>query len=187
MSPLRYRKLGPIEQGVLSDLTGGDLLVGFLFSNHSSRGLFRAAHTNAQARARARHAYLLALRRMQQQSLVQLLEKKDGTYVRIAPHGKDMLALSRVSTQLKPSTWDGQWRVVSFDIPNDHKELRHELRRLLLRIGFVHMQQSVYVFPYAVPVLEKIFAERRFPISQVAYSTVSRLAHDTLLRKHFKL
>jgi CRISPR/Cas system-associated endoribonuclease Cas2 len=187
MAPIMCGRVGAAEYGVLAEISAGDLFVGFLLSGHSSRTMFRRARESAQQRARARYEYLARLKRMQKKGLVELLEEKEGIKVRITETGIDELQVATLRKQPRPDVCDGKWRMVSFDIPNDHNELRHELRRLLQRIGFVHMQQSVYVFPYAVAVLDKLFARRAFPLSQVAYSTVETLAQDAVLRKYFKV
>ena len=43
--------------------------------------------------------------------------------------------------------WDGKWRIISFDIPEDKRAARDALRRLLRELGFVLMHQSVWVQP----------------------------------------
>lgn len=46
--------------------------------------------------------------------------------------------------------WDGQWRIVIFDIPEKLRTKRNILRGALKRIGFIKIQQSVWVYPYDV-------------------------------------
>jgi DNA-binding transcriptional regulator PaaX len=116
-----------------------------------------------------------------------ITEAGDNRLVHITDTGKELLELSGTYTFSTPRTWDERWRIVLFDIPQDHAELRHELRRVLERVGFLQLQQSVYAFPYAVPYLERMFTDRHFPLSQVTYCTVDTILYDATLRKHFKL
>ncbi|MCX6816269.1 MAG: CRISPR-associated endonuclease Cas2 [Candidatus Beckwithbacteria bacterium] len=44
--------------------------------------------------------------------------------------------------------WDGFWRIVIFDIPEDKRLLRDKLRRYLLKLGFGELQNSTYVSAY---------------------------------------
>lgn len=44
--------------------------------------------------------------------------------------------------------WDGFWRIVIFDIPENKRSLRDKLRRYLLKLGFGELQNSTYVSAY---------------------------------------
>jgi len=56
-------------------------------------------------------------------------------------------ALKYKLADLRPKTgkWDGKWRMVFFDIDDEHRKKRDELRKLLARLGFQRYQESVYV------------------------------------------
>ena len=54
----------------------------------------------------------------------------------------------------KPKKWDGNWRVVIFDIPERIKKVREVFRMHLLNIGFYELQKSVFVCPF--PCIEEI-------------------------------
>ncbi|OGE88032.1 MAG: CRISPR-associated endonuclease Cas2 [Candidatus Doudnabacteria bacterium RIFCSPLOWO2_02_FULL_49_13] len=51
--------------------------------------------------------------------------------------------------EIKPTTWDRRWRLLTFDIPENHKGARQTFRRKLKDLGFFHFQRSVFIFPYA--------------------------------------
>lgn len=46
--------------------------------------------------------------------------------------------------------WDGQWRVVVFDIPEKYRDVRDDFRRLLKKLGFALWQRSVWISPFDV-------------------------------------
>src|SRR5574344_2166383 len=48
----------------------------------------------------------------------------------------------------KPKKWDGKWRVLIFDIKENKRSLRDKIRVTLSFIGFIKLQNSVWVFPY---------------------------------------
>ena len=48
----------------------------------------------------------------------------------------------------KPAKWDGEWRIVIFDIPEKLKKAREALRIKLKELGFLELQKSVFVLPY---------------------------------------
>jgi phenylacetic acid degradation operon negative regulatory protein len=144
------------------------------------------ARKRAQARAHAQYTFHRRLATLTKKGLIQLSEEKDGTYARLTDPGKSELAFLVVHSK-KPTIWDGKWRVLMFDIPNTNSQLREELRGLIKRIGYVALQQSVYVFPYDIPELTTLLTEKNLPLSQIAHSTIDSLPRDTALRKHFKL
>ncbi|MBL9168893.1 MAG: hypothetical protein JNN07_14230 [Verrucomicrobiales bacterium] len=43
--------------------------------------------------------------------------------------------------------WDGKWRLVIFDVPNEHTRLRNRFRAQLRRAGYGWLQNSVWVSP----------------------------------------
>lgn len=187
MRPIPYRKLGKAEYDMLDEVRPSDLLVGMLFSACSIRAMNRIARNRVKKRRKRADALERTLAALARKGLLQILEEGDNRLVRITDTGKELLQISGRYDFRKPKAWDGAWRIVMFDIPNDHKELRHELRRVLEHIGFLQLQQSVYVFPYSVMFLEAMLRNRKFPPSQVSYCTTRTFAYDELLRKHFKL
>ncbi|OGD69564.1 hypothetical protein A3I18_00320 [Candidatus Campbellbacteria bacterium RIFCSPLOWO2_02_FULL_35_11] len=48
----------------------------------------------------------------------------------------------------KPKRWDGKWRFILFDVPENKKIIRNALRFHLKNIGFYEFQKSVFVYPY---------------------------------------
>ena len=48
----------------------------------------------------------------------------------------------------KPWNWDGNWRIVIFDIPEFRKGIREEVRSTLVSLGFIPLQKSAWVYPY---------------------------------------
>jgi phenylacetic acid degradation operon negative regulatory protein len=47
-------------------------------------------------------------------------------------------------------TWDGQWRIVGFEVPEQLRHARDELRALLASFGAAGVQGGVYITPHAV-------------------------------------
>ena len=48
----------------------------------------------------------------------------------------------------RPQRWDGKYRIVFFDIPNEKREARDELRQELRAMGFYQFQKSVLAHPF---------------------------------------
>lgn len=47
-----------------------------------------------------------------------------------------------------PLIWDKQWRIVSFDVPEQSRGLRDVFRRKLQELGFTYLQKSIWVYPF---------------------------------------
>lgn len=48
-----------------------------------------------------------------------------------------------------PDTWDGKWRIVMYDIPNNQRDARLSLKNKLRHWGCVSLQKSVFITPFA--------------------------------------
>ncbi|SRR3989339_316607 len=48
----------------------------------------------------------------------------------------------------KDKQWDGKWRVIIFDIPEDKKQARDALRSKFKYLGMLQLQKSVFVYPF---------------------------------------
>lgn len=83
--------------------------------------------------------------------------------------------------------WDGKWRIVMFDIKECTRPSRDSLRDELTNLGFIKIQNSVWVFPHDCE--EFIFLLKTdFELGKnVLYMTVEKLENDKWLRKLFGL
>lgn len=87
----------------------------------------------------------------------------------------------------KPKKWDERWRVLIFDIPERRKGLRDKVRRTLIAVGFVHLQDSVWVYPYDCEELITLL-KADFKIGKdMLYMIVDTLEYDTPVRARFGL
>jgi DNA-binding MarR family transcriptional regulator len=118
-------------------------------------------------------------------------EKPDGS-VRLALTEQGRVYTEKILAEsalvvAKPKKWDGRWRVVIFDIWEKRKSARNRLRYMLQKVGFVHVQNSVWVFPYdCEELLVFIRAELKLGKS-VLYLIADGMENDHHLRRHFNL
>ena len=84
-----------------------------------------------------------------------------------------------------PRKWDKKWRIVIFDVPDKKKKSRDVLRRKLLSIGFLELQESVYVFPFDCwPEID--FLKRLLNLENyIQYIVAERIETETDLLKNF--
>ena len=87
----------------------------------------------------------------------------------------------------KPAKWDGEWRVVIFDIPDRFKKAREALRKKLKDLGFIKLQESVFVFPYEcedeINFIVEVFLIRPF----VRFMKVKSFTNEEQIRVKFSL
>ena len=87
----------------------------------------------------------------------------------------------------KPKVWDRKYRLVIFDIKEWKRGIRDELRRWLLHLGFVRLQNSVWVYPYECQEIV-VLLKSKFRIGkEILYLTVDYLENDYWLRREFNL
>lgn len=81
--------------------------------------------------------------------------------------------------------WDGKWRVVIFDVWERRKDVRERLRGLLLNVGFVRLQDSVWVYPYPCEELVVLMRSELKLGGGMQYMIVESIENDRWLRRHF--
>lgn len=131
-----------------------------------------------------------AFNRLIDRKLLEVRGNGERRSVRLTEAGERALALEKARTLTRSHErrhWDGQWRMVMFDIPEHRRATRMRLYALMREIGFFKLQQSVWIYPYdCEELIQLIKAEIRAGYS-VLYGVVRALEGDGLARKHFKL
>jgi phenylacetic acid degradation operon negative regulatory protein len=57
--------------------------------------------------------------------------------------------LAKELVVFEKSKWDGKWYFVIFDVPDSKENQRNLFRATLKRMGFVGLQKSVFIAPFA--------------------------------------
>jgi CRISPR/Cas system-associated endoribonuclease Cas2 len=86
-----------------------------------------------------------------------------------------------------PQTWDGKWRLVLYDVPEEVRLLRAELSGVLKRLGFYELQKSVFIHPYECVDQVDFVIEAYDAREYVRHMVVERIDDSAPLIKHFKL
>ncbi len=127
--------------------------------------------------------------RLREKDLIEIVEINGKKVARITKKGESKLDfLDKHNFKLKiPKKWDGRWRIVIFDIKESRSKTRFLLRKTLSQIGFVRLQNSVWLYPYDCEDLISLL-KADFKIGKdVLYMIVEKLENDWHLRKNFKL
>ncbi len=142
------RGLGPTQKKILVLL----MTAGTLSLARSSRTYFYALKLAAQTWREINDRNIdQTIRRLYQSELIDIRDFPDGTTeMRLTDKGRERVLFMRYESMQFPKadSWDGKWRVVLFDIPEDKKRTRDVLRQKLTSLGFRELQKSVLVYPY---------------------------------------
>jgi len=124
------------------------------------------------------------------------LRRKGIVNIKLTPSGKKFLELTKkgeielLMAQAwldKPAKWDGKWRVIFFDIPENANAKRHKLRRLLLANNFLKLQESVYISPYPLNRSAIDYLKQSGLIGFIRIGRFEELDDDTDLKKKFNV
>ncbi len=177
----RAHRLGSIEREILQELSGSDLLYGFLLSARSSRRMYRLARERAAYRQRRKRA----IARLIDERFI--LASHERLSISEAGKGAVGLAIEKTRTLLKEEIWDGKWRLVIFDIPEKYATLRNRVRTILKKAGFIQFQQSVWLFPHECAELASLIKKESDLAPYILYGVLESIEGDTQLKKAFKL
>ena len=87
----------------------------------------------------------------------------------------------------KSKKWDGRWRMLIFDIPEKKKPLREKIRSTLFSIGFLRLQDSVWIYPYACEDLVNLLKADFQVGKDLLYLIVDSIENDKNFKKLFNL
>lgn len=110
-------------------------------------------------------------------------------YLRVTPIGRKALAFEQAKSSLKNQKrrWDGRWRMVVFDVPERRRSVRNRLRAVMSEIGFMRLQDSVWVYPYDCEDFLALLKTELKIGKDVLYAIVDSIEQDRNLRAAFKL
>jgi phenylacetic acid degradation operon negative regulatory protein len=123
---------------------------------------------------------------LRQRGMVTIISKKDKKFIKITRAGQLELLLKKAKKALKQQ-WDGKWRVIIFDIPENSKDKRHLFRALLKANGFYKLQDSVYINPYSLNLEAIRYLKETGLIDYIRILRVDKLDSDSFLKRHFGL
>lgn len=125
--------------------------------------------------------------RLKQCGIISGYLKDKQKFIKLTKKGKKRLKkylLSALEIE-SPSKWDKKWRLVIFDIPDDKKNEREIFRRKLEELGFLKLQESVYIYPFECAT-QIDYLKRNYLIAPyVQYILADRIETEVNLVKKF--
>lgn len=116
---------------------------------------------------------------------------RDGKkYLRLTQAGQKIVQFEKEKVALmarKGKRWDHRWRMVVFDVPERRRKVRRKLCAIMREVGFMRLQDSVWVYPYDCENLIVLLKADLKIGKDVLYAIVETIEHDAPLRQHFEL
>lgn len=88
-----------------------------------------------------------SLRRLEKLGFVEMEESKYA----LTEKGKELVGYVLYRKKIKKQKWDGKYRVIIFDIPENKRDVRAWLRYELSLLGYKKLQQSVFISKKPLP------------------------------------
>lgn len=131
-----------------------------------------------------------AINALYESRMLEARDNMDGTITLVLNEKGKKKALTFKAGVMKincAGPWDGKWRVVIFDIPEDERDARDALRERLEYMGFFVLQRSVFAHPFdcrdEVEFLIELYGIREY----VRFMIVQYIDNEAHLKKFFKL
>jgi DNA-binding PadR family transcriptional regulator len=127
------------------------------------------------------------IRRLQKTKLIEIKEHNGEEIVVLTKNGQRRIlkySLDELSIDT-PKHWDGQWRLILYDVSDRHKGLRDLFRQTLRSLGFYQLQESVWIYPYPCEKQISFLREYYRVGNEVIYVIAKTLEDDTPYRIYF--
>lgn len=127
------------------------------------------------------------IQRLRKTKLVEIRRQNGEDIVILTKNGQRKIlrySLDSLSIE-KPKYWDGQWRMILYDVSDTRKALRDIFRATLRALGFYQLQESVWIYPY--PCEDQIsFLREYYGVgNEVIYVIAKKLEDDTPYKTYF--
>lgn len=118
------------------------------------------------------------------------IEKRDGEiYVALTDKGRKEALLHnlKLGKSNKHKKWDGEWRIIIFDIPENKGVARRALSKMLRDADCFPYQKSVFVTPFEcekeIDFLGNYFGIRK----HISLITANKIENESSVKKHFSM
>lgn len=118
------------------------------------------------------------------------VERGGKKFLRLTEVGQKAVHFEKEKVALmarKKKRWDNRWRMIVFDIPERRRKIRTRLCAIMREVGFVRLQDSVWVYPYDCENLVALLKAELKIGKDVLYAIAETIENDAPLRQHFEL
>jgi DNA-binding transcriptional regulator PaaX len=98
----------------------------------------------------SKYAITRSLKGLKGAGLIEQIPSSQNEYARLTKEGKKKVHSLELDsdTTLVNTSWDGFWRIILLDLPENRKSERESLRYLLKKAGFVCLKNSAWISPF---------------------------------------
>jgi len=89
-----------------------------------------------------------SLSRLKKEGFAESRKSDKKAFYSLTDLGKDAIIFKKYKLLMRERNWDGQWHIVTFDIPERFRYSRDVLRKKLLFLGYGTLHTSVMISPY---------------------------------------
>lgn len=114
--------------------------------------------------SKSKYALTRAVKNLAETGFVDIIDSGHQSYAKLTPKGKNKLNSMKLmgDEALVSATWDGFWRIIILDLPEERKAERESLRYLLKKANFVCIKNTVWISPHPY---ENLFANIKKDLS----------------------
>jgi DNA-binding transcriptional regulator PaaX len=177
------------ERSITNYLLAAVGLVGLMFVGALAPNVFVAFGAFIPKAKYSKRQIINACYYAKKSKLVSVAYDREKTIIKLTKEGKEKLLKFRfdgLKLQIQKK-WDKKWRLVVFDIPENHKQGRNAFSAKLREMGFFQFQKSVWITPYPcedeIDFIKEIYEIRNF----VRVITAEKIDIQTDLMKYFSL
>ena len=138
------------------------------------------------SKGRSYNSYKTSIYQLKKKGLVEIIKKGDGRFLRLTKKGELEVLLAKAKMPVE-GKWDGKWRLIIFDIPEDAKEIRDQFRGLLKKNNYHKLQGSVYANPYPLNREAVAYLQKTGLMKYIRIMKVEEMDNDKDLKKKFGL
>lgn len=98
----------------------------------------------------AKYALARSLKGLKEAGLIEQIPGGQSEFARLTKEGRKKAHSLELDseTTLVNTAWDGFWRIILLDLPEERKSERESLRYLLKKAGFVCLKNSAWISPF---------------------------------------
>jgi len=96
------------------------------------------------------YALTRSIKNLVESGCVEMLQSDNKSYLKLTKKGRNKLNCIKLEGDgaLVSNIWDGLWRIIILDIPEERKKEREALRYLLKKADFTCIKNTVWISPF---------------------------------------
>ena len=96
------------------------------------------------------YALTRSIKNLVESGCIEMIQSDNKSYLKLTKKGKNKLNSIKLEGDgvLVSTVWDGLWRIIILDIPEERKNEREALRYLLKKADFTCVKNTVWISPF---------------------------------------